>query len=201
MNQMKKFGLLASLRGLLPWLCAALLGAGCANKPGAELRSRMAAVELAQEPSEALRKARAFASVDDFTRAEQYLRLAISGGADEREVMPLLVQVCVRDHRYLDAVQHVEGYLKHHPDDHRLRFVLASLEEAVGNHERAHTEYERVLAHQGNNAEVHYALAVLLRDDFASLAQADQHFREYLRLRPSGDHAEEARAALLEVVP
>jgi tetratricopeptide (TPR) repeat protein len=188
-------------RGIAPWLCAALLGAGCAPNAGAEMRSRIQVMERAREPAEALRKAEAYASIGDLTRAEQYLRLAISGGADEREVMPLLVQVCVRDQRYLDAVQHVEGYLKHHPDDHRLRFVLASLEAAVGNHERAHAEYEKVLTQEANNAEVHYALAVVLRDNLASFAQADQHFREYLRLRPSGDHAEEARAALLEVVP
>jgi tetratricopeptide (TPR) repeat protein len=165
------------------------------------MRSRAEAIERARDPAEALRKAQAFASVGDLTRAEQYLRLAISGGADEREVTPLLVQVCVRDQRYLDAVQHVEGYLRHHPDDYRLRFVLASLEAAVGNHQRAHDEYEKVLTKEANNAEVHYALAVMLRDNLASFAQADQHFRAYLRLRPSGGHAEEARAALLEVVP
>jgi len=165
------------------------------------MRSRAEAIERARDPAEALRKAQAFASVGDLTRAEQYLRLAISGGADEREVTPLLVQVCVRDQRYLDAVQHVEGYLQHHPDDYRLRFVLASLEAAVGNHQRAHAEYEKVLTKEANNAEVHYALAVMLRDNLASFAQADQHFRAYLRLRPRGGHAEEARAALLEVVP
>jgi len=201
MSPMPNTALMASLRRIAPWLCAALLSAGCAGNSNAEMNARVAAIERAREPSEALKKAQAFASVGDLTRAEQYLRLAISSGADEREVMPLLVQVCVRDQRYLDAVQHVEGYLKHHPDDDRLRFVLASLEAAVGNHERAHAEYEKVLTREGNNAEVHYALAVMLRDSLASFAQADLHFREYLRLRPKGDHAEEARAALLEVVP
>lgn len=193
--------LLSRFLRFAPGLGVALFGAGCAADPGAELRSRIAVVERSQQPAEAVRKARGFASIGDFTRAEQYLRVALSTGADEREVMPLLVQVCVRDQRYLDAIQHVEGYLKHHPDDHRLRFVLASLEAAVGNHDRARAEYEKVLAHESSNAEVHYALGVMLRDALARFAQADQHFREYLRLRPSGDHAEEARAALLEVVP
>jgi tetratricopeptide (TPR) repeat protein len=194
-------GLIAPLRGLSSLLCVAALSAGCASNSGAEMRSRMEAIERARDPAEAVRKAQAFASVGDLTRSEQYLRLAISAGADEREIMPLLVQVCVRDQRYLDAVQHVESYLKHHPDDHRLRFVLASLEAAVGNHQRAHAEYEKVLTKEANNAEVHYAFAVMLRDSLTSVAQADQHFRAYLRLQPRGDHAEEARAALLEEVP
>jgi tetratricopeptide (TPR) repeat protein len=161
----------------------------------------MQVVEQARQPAQLVQKARAFASIGDFTRAEQYLRLALDGGADPKEIVPLLVQVCVRDQRYLDAVQHVEGYLKRHPDDRRLRFVLASLEAAVGNSERARTEYEKVLAQDPDNADVRYALAVVLRDSFANLEQADRHFREYLRLRPSGSHAEEARAALLTEVP
>jgi len=194
-------GLIAPLRRLAPWLCAAALSAGCASNSGGEMRSRMEAIERSRDPAEAVRKAQAYASVGDLTRAEQYLRLAISAGANEREVMPMLMQVCVRDQRYLDAVQHAEGYLKHHPDDYRLRFVLASLEAAVGNQARAHAEYEKVLTKQANNAEAHYALAVMLRDSLASVAQADQHFRAYLQLQPRGDHAEEARAALLEEVP
>ncbi|MGC4093342.1 MAG: tetratricopeptide repeat protein [Polyangiaceae bacterium] len=186
---------------LAAFLSCAMLLVGCVKSPGAQLQERLAAVNDARNPQLLLSRAHAFASIADYTRAEQYLRLALEAGAAAAEVTPLLIEVCVRDQRYLDAVQHAEAYLRRHPDDARLRFVLASLEAAVGNSQRARTEYERVLAHDADNADVHYALAVVLRDNFENLAQADRHFREYLRLRPSGSHAEEARAALLEVLP
>src|SRR3954467_11734770 len=97
--------LIAPLRGLAPWLCAALLSSACGGSANAEMRARTASIERASDPTEALKMARDFASIGDLMRAEQYLRLAIKGGAEEREVMPLLVQFCVRDQRYLDAVQ------------------------------------------------------------------------------------------------
>jgi tetratricopeptide (TPR) repeat protein len=183
------------------WLAAALASVACARNPEAEVRSSLEAAEQARRPERALARARAFASVGDLMRAEQYLKLALDAGADSSEVTPLLVEVCTRDQRFLDAIQHIEHHLRHHPDDARLRYVLASLEAAVGNQERARAEYERVLAREPNNAEVHYALAVLLRDGVANLEQADSHFRAYLRLRPGGNHAEESRAALLTELP
>ena len=192
---------MSGTRRILLAVSALALSVGCVRSSGADVGSRLAAVEQASRPEVALDKARAFARIGDFTRAEQYLRLALDGGGDERELTPLLVEACVRDHRYQDAVQHVEHYLRRHPEDSRLRFVLASLEAAIGGHERAQREYEKVLQAEPNNSDAHYALAVLLRDRIANLSAADQHFREYLRLRPGGRHAEEARAALLEVVP
>lgn len=183
------------------WLLVALASAACARNPGAEVRSSIEAAERAREPHVALGRARAFAAMGDWMRAEQYLKLALEGGAEEAEVVPLLVEACTRDHRYLDAIQHIENHLRHHPDDSRLRYVLASLDAAVGERERARSEYEKVLLREPSNADVHYALAVLLRDGIANLEQADRHFREYLRLRPRGDHAEESRAALLTELP
>ena len=186
---------------ILLGLTTLLLSAGCVRGAGSEVGSRLAVAEQASRPEVAIRKARAFARIGDFARAEQYYRLALDGGADERELTPLVVEACVRDQRYQDAVQHVENYLRRHPEDGRLRFVLASLEAAIGGHQRAQREYEKVLQAEPNNPDAHYALAVLLRDRIANLSAADAHFREYLRLRPGGRHAEEARAALLEIVP
>jgi len=51
------------------------------------------------------------------------------------------------------------------------------------------------------DADAHFALGVLLRDADHDYAGADRQFREYIRLKPRGSHAEEAEASLLKSVP
>ncbi len=186
----------------LSWVLLALLPLviGCVKAPGAEIKERMQIVEKERTPDRLLERARAFASVGDHTRAEQYLNAARDGGADEKEVVALLLDVCVRDQRYRDAIQYLESYLRRHPGSQRTRFVLATLEAAVGYGTQAEAEVETVVAAQPANAEAHYALAVVLRDDLGNRSRADEHFREYLKLRPAGAHAEEARGSLLTVI-
>jgi thioredoxin-like negative regulator of GroEL len=178
----------------------AVLSVGCFRAPEADVKERMDAVQKEREPERLIEHAKAFAAMGDFTRAEQYLTAAREGGADERRIIRLLVEVCVRDHRYRDAIQHGEGFLRDHPNDQRIRLVLAALESAVGAPTQAAAELERVLVAEPGNADAHYTLAVLLRDDLASPGRADPHFREYLKLRPAGSHAEEARGSLLTVI-
>ena len=50
----------------------------------------------------------------------------------------------------------------------------------------------------GGGAET---LAVILRDELHDAVGADRHFREYLRITPTGSHAEEAKGSLLKPVP
>ena len=68
-------------------------------------------------------RGKAFAEINDTTRAEQYFAAAIAAGADERQVIPLLLTVCAQDGRYRVAIQYAEAYLKGHPKDLRVRFV------------------------------------------------------------------------------
>jgi Tfp pilus assembly protein PilF len=186
-------------RALLIVLVALVVPA-CVKTPENEARERMDTVHRESAPDRLVAHARDFASIGDFTRAEQYLNAARDGGADERRIILLLLEVCVRDHRYRDAIQHGEGFLREHPDDQRTRLVLAALEAAVGYQTQAETELERVLGAEPKNAEAQYALAVLYRDGLASPGRADEHFRKYLELRPAGTHAEEARGSLMTVI-
>jgi tetratricopeptide (TPR) repeat protein len=189
---------------LLPFACAlacALATPACVKSPGAVLDERMRIMKQAQDPESLVVKARGFASIGDYTRAEQYLNLAVQSGADEARLLPLLINVCVRDQRYRDAIQHAENHLRRHPERHAVRFLLATLQMGVGDAERARGQLEKVLSARPDYAEAHYALAVVLRDDMGHLSRADEHFRAYLRLTPEGRHAEEARGSLLEVVP
>ncbi|HMI90383.1 MAG TPA: tetratricopeptide repeat protein [Polyangiales bacterium] len=179
----------------------ALFSVACAHTRASELEAHADMVAHALDPQLLVDKARAFAAAGDYARAEQYLTLAQEHGAAENDVLPLLLEVCVRDQRYRDAIAHVQEHLRQHPGSHRLRFVLASLYAALGDVATARAELERALSREPGNAQAHYALAVLLRDGAADFARADTHFREYLRLAPAGPHAEEASESLLTRLP
>jgi Tfp pilus assembly protein PilF len=146
-------------------------------------------------------RGKAFASVGDTTRAEDYFAAALDQGADPREVLPLLLQICVQTGRYRSAIQHGENHLRKHPDDLRTRFVVGTLYVAIGETKDAKSNLETVVNARPDDAKAHYALAILARDSENDVVAADRHFREYLRIEPTGAHAEEARASLLKRMP
>ena len=179
-------------------LFGASLGAlGCHAPAAPGAAAPALASERAASAADLVERARAFSAAGDQLRAEQYLSAALSQGADERRVLPLLLAACVADQRYRDGLQHVESYVRRHPRDYGARFLLATLELALGRFERGIAELEGVVAVAPRHAEAHYALAVVLRDQMQDADGADGHFRAYLRLRPQGSHAEEARGSLL----
>jgi tetratricopeptide (TPR) repeat protein len=181
-------------------LAACVLLTACG---GAAPQPEFAGGEVAARPETELlmRHARAFAANRDYTRAEQYLNLALQSGRSEIEVTPLLIDVCVKDQRYRAALQYAQEHLRRHPRAYRLRFVEGTLLAALGEVARAREALERVLSVSPKHADAHYSLAVLLRDDLGNHLDADRHFRFYLELSPAGSHAEEARQSLLEAMP
>lgn len=180
-------------------VCLFLL-AGCARSSTAPLTAADDS-ERAEAAAELMHRAQVFARASDYTRAEQYLNLAAESGRDEGEVTPLLIDVCIKDQRYRAALEYAEQYLRSHPRAYRLRFVTASLLSALGDIAHAREELDRVLTAQPSYADAHYSIAILLRDELGNHLEADRHFREYLRLAPSGRHAEEAGQSLLEAMP
>lgn len=185
--------------------CLLLAACGGASAREAEQPNHAGVSEsaaAARRESEALMQhARAFARSADYTRAEQYLNLAVQSGRSETEVTPLLIDVCIKDQRYRAALQYAQEHLRRHPRAYRLRFVEASLLAALGDVARAREALEKVLSVSPTHADAHYSLAVLLRDELGNRYDADQHFRSYLKLSPLGSHAEEARQSLLEAMP
>lgn len=176
----------------------ALLLGGCARaaKPQTE-----AGNAEQQQVATWLQRAHQLADAADYTRAEQYLNLATKHGGDPARVMPLLIDVCVRDQRYRAALQYAEEHLRRHPRAYRLRYIEATLLRALGDIGKSRQELQRVLDASPEYADAHYSMAVLLRDQLGSYVEADRHFREYLRLAPRGQHAEEAGDSLLEAMP
>jgi Flp pilus assembly protein TadD len=175
---------------------------GCAA--GATNRgARGGAAELRRGPTvaELVDRGRGFAAVGDLTRTEQYLSAALESGAKVDVVLPLLLRVCIASGRYRVAGEYVREYLRQEPDDGRLHFLLALLQAAVGDSAAALDELRTVLRRNPENSDGHYAMAVLLRDQWGDTVDADLQFRAYLRLEPDGPHAAEARAGLLEETP
>jgi Tfp pilus assembly protein PilF len=186
----------------LVFIVVSLLAAGgCARNPNVVTEERLQIAEKQREPQRLLAYAKGFIRIGDYTRAEQYLNAALENGGSETEIVPILLSICVKDRRYRSAVEYAENYLRRHPREHRLRFVVATLYVGLGENDRAKKQLERVIEQNPKHAEAHYALAVLFRDQLMSFAKADEHFRQYLQLDPRGEHAEEASGSLLRSVP
>jgi Flp pilus assembly protein TadD len=185
---------------LVAFMFVASLASGCARNKQAETAQTLHTFQAEQSPEKLLERGRGFAAVGDLTRAEEYLGAALERGADPRLVMPLLLASCVQDGRLRLAVQYAEDQLRKHPTDVRTRFVLGTLYAGLGEVEHAEAALRRVLVEKPDEAQAHYALAVLLRDRGDS-AGAEEHFREYVRIDPRGTYAEEARAGLTRSTP
>jgi tetratricopeptide (TPR) repeat protein len=181
--------------------CLLSLTVGCGASRVSPASSSKRAIGAEQTGPKLVERGKLFARVGDLTRAAQYLRAATARGADERDVLPLLMEVYVRSGRYRLAIEHGERRLAAHPDDLRLRFLVGALHAAVEDYPRAAYHLQRLLSRAPAHAAAHYALAVLLRDHQDDAVGADCHFRRYLQLQPAGPHAAAARASLLSEVP
>jgi tetratricopeptide (TPR) repeat protein len=136
----------------------------------------------------------------DVVRAEQYFRLALEQGDDTEAILPQLIAAFVRDKQYRLALAHAQDYLRQHPHADRLRLLTGAIYEAVGNYGAAVEQYELVAQHRPEHAEVHYVLGAALLKQGHSRAEADEQFRKYLELAPTGRYAERAEASVLKQV-
>jgi tetratricopeptide (TPR) repeat protein len=177
------------------------LAAGCASGSRGAVRTNADVMREERTADKLYERGRAFAAVGDHTRAEQYLSMALDAGGDPAVIMPLLLRACIQGERYLVALEYARDDLRRNPDDTHLRFVVASLDIAVGDEKGAASELRAMLATDPDDAEAHYVLASLVRDARGDPDEANQHFREYLRLSPDGAHASAARASLVKEVP
>jgi tetratricopeptide (TPR) repeat protein len=181
------------------WLLLISLVVACGGSSShGDPNRTLAAMKKSEQPTKLIEQGRAFAAVGDTTRAEQYFSAAIANGADEAVVVPLIVKVCVSDGRYELAIEHASRYTQKHPNDVRVRYLLGTLYGAIGDSARARGELEFVVNAKPDDPEPHWALAKILHDEGKDPLLADGQFREYLRLAPTGAHADEARASLLQ---
>ncbi len=182
-------------------LLLAALALGCGTSRATKIQQVEQTVRDEQAPEKLLARGKMFASLGDHTRAEQYFTSALEGGARTEDVLPHLMRSYVVSARFRSAVDVGERYLAKSPGDVSLRFLVATMHSAIGQHDRARAHLVRVVRDSPNHSDAHYALAVLMRDVEQDWVQADYHFREYLKLNPAGSHAAEARDSLLKNVP
>lgn len=175
-----------------------LAASGCASTQAGEMPpgdplNRVQGRQLYQQ-------ALSFSQTGDLVRAEQYFVASLERGMDERSVMPPLIRTCVAASRFRAAVGYATHYLERHPEDVPLRFLTATIQAGLGENHAARRAFEDVIQRNARHAGAHYNLATLLRDGYNDPRGADEHFRRYLEIEPSGEHAEEARAGLLRTV-
>jgi predicted Zn-dependent protease len=132
----------------------------------------------------------------DLLRAEQYLVAARDHGYDDVATTYWLIRVCVLSGRYHSGLRHAARHLQQHPSDWRLRLIVASIYEALGEPVRAQSELENVVRREPSQALPRFRLGMLYRDTPDLTRRANQHLEAYLRLDPEGAHAEEARETL-----
>lgn len=171
---------------------------GCAAAHAAEPEPRTAEQEAAHdaEPARLEELGDAASSFGDVTRAEEYYAAALRRGGDDQQLTRKLVSACVADSRYPLARAHAAEYVRRHPGDTRMRYILASIELAAGQRDRALVEYTRVVRERPELAAAHFALATLLLSERKDEEAARKQFLAYLELEPRGDFAEVARVSV-----
>ena len=132
----------------------------------------------------------------DLMRAEQYLGAARSRGYAAPTVAYWLVRVCVAAGRFHSALDHASRYLRDAPNDWQLRFVVASILEALGDFDAARIELEQIVRAEPKSPLPRYRLAMLYAREGSDADLAVSQYRAYLALDPGGPHAVEVKTLL-----
>jgi tetratricopeptide (TPR) repeat protein len=140
----------------------------------------------------------AAADKGDSVRAEQYLSLALDHGYPRERVLPVLLKVCLASSRLRAALDHAEPYLREHPEQDALRFLVANIHVGLGQEGQALAELDRLLRHNPRFEEAHFLRGSLLLE--GEPTQAVEAFRAYLDVAPRGPHAPEARSRLSDLL-
>ena len=134
----------------------------------------------------------------DSVRAEQYLAGALREGYDWEQALPPLLRVCLTGSRLRAALNYATPYVKAHPDAVWLRYLISTVYLGLGQPVKAR---EHLLAIEGKapyQARTQYLLGQTEWEGFENEAAAAAHYREYLRIEPSGLNSREVREWLTQ---
>jgi tetratricopeptide (TPR) repeat protein len=179
--------LLSGVLSVLLSACGATAKGPQSVTPNQEALAVQNRQELVSRGREAMRRG-------DSIRAEHYFALALEQGYESAELLPELLAVCLSSSRLRSALNYAEPYLRKHPKDANLRYLVATVHLGLNQTHAAKQELYAVLRHDPSSADAHFLLGIL---EFETTpARAKQHLVEFLKLRPEGDKANEARELL-----
>lgn len=178
-------------------LAAAVLVMGCASGPKPEPANPAFPAKDNRPASELVARGREATTRGDAVRAEQYLSLAIEQGADRRRVMPLLLEACLRSSHLRAALNHAEPYLLDHPEDDRLRYLVANIHLGLGQVVPAKRELGLLLQRNDKNPDAHYLLGII--ESGFNVEAATEHFRAVLEHSKDQEQKIEVESRLAEL--
>jgi len=173
---------------------AVLFVVACAGSPPPRTRPAETAGSAA---TQYYTRGREAADRGDTVRAEQYLSVAIERGFDAGVALPLLLRVCVSSSRLRSALNHGLAGLRKHPQDPNLRYLVAAIHFGLHQFHEARLHLHHLLRLDPSYPAAHYLLGVL--ESAVRPEAASTHFRTYLTLDPSGEHAEDTKARIAEL--
>jgi tetratricopeptide (TPR) repeat protein len=173
---------------------ALISGCGASALPSAENSNDKAETV---DGAELFRQGEEAANRGDTVRAEQYLSMAIERGYSEKKVLPIMLRVCLSSSRLRAALNHAEPYLRAHPNDQDLRYLVATIHLGLGQLDEVRFELNHILRIDPNHPKAHYLLGVL--ESAINSEQATAHFRRYLEVAPTGEHAIEVKSRLTDL--
>lgn len=176
-------------------LCGALLFGACAP-PEPAVRQPMPDPIADVEGQELYDAGLRLARTGDLLRAEQYVKAAIERGYPEERALPSLLKICVAASRLNAALQYAEPHLRDHPENFRLRTLVASIHLGLGNVDDAQAHLSEVLERVPADAPANYLMGMLHREERDDPVASEPYLQRYLELEPNGPHAAEVRNML-----
>jgi tetratricopeptide (TPR) repeat protein len=137
----------------------------------------------------------------DSVRAEQYLAASLTEGHDWRQALPPLLKVCLMGSRLRAGLNYANPYLRSHPDEIWLRYLIATVYLGLGQPLRAREHLHAIRGKEPYLARTEYLLGQTEWEGFGNASAAADHFREYLRVDPEGDNAREVSEWLSVHIP
>ncbi|HEY2736310.1 MAG TPA: tetratricopeptide repeat protein [Polyangiales bacterium] len=150
------------------------------------------------DPSALFARGERLAKQGDPIRAEQYLSASLDRGFPAVRALPLLLRVCIASSRLAVALQYATPYLRLHPDDYHLRYLVAAVQLGLGRPEESKRQLELVLQDAPDYADAHYLLGIVLRDHLQQGERAAEEFALHQQYSPRGLHGAEVAAYLRE---
>lgn len=172
--------------------CSLVVGCASASSPAQTPRT----VRTPESSMELLAAGKRAMGHGDDVRAEHYLTLAMGDEHTSREALQLLMETCIRAARYSAALGHAKRYLHRHAEDVDLRYLVATLHDALGQPRLARQELTRVLTVEPSHGDAHYLAAHIFHQAGNEPIRARFHGERYLEVEPGGEHAPEITAML-----